>query len=141
MNDLFDLGKELKNLSTTVKVEIEKEVGKNAKLIQSQAKALAPVNTGNLRNNITTSTEWNGNECIGTISCDVEYGPYLEFGTGIYSTLGTGRQTPWVYKAKDGFIYTQGQPPQPFMYPAYNAEINNVFKNINNMLGRLSLND
>ena len=135
MDDLFKLANDLEKLSKSAKQTIEKEVSKNSKLIQAQAKALAPVDTGNLRNNITTQTEWNGNTCVGKVSCDVEYAPYVEFGTGIYSTLGMGRQTPWVYKSKDGFKYTQGQQPQPFLFPAYNAEINNVINNIFNMLG------
>lgn len=135
MDDLFKLADDLQKLSKSAKQKIENEVGKNSKLIQAQAKALAPVVTGNLRNNITTQTEWNGDVCVGKISCDVEYGPYVEFGTGIYSTLGMGRQTPWVYKSKYGFKYTQGQQPQPFMFPAYNMEINNVINNIFNMLG------
>lgn len=135
MDDLFKFAEKLNKMSKTTKQTIEKEVGKNSKLIQAQAKALAPVDTGNLRNNITTQIEWNGNICIGTISCDVEYGPYVEFGTGIYSTLGMGRQTPWVYKDGKGFHYTQGQQPQPFMFPAYNMQINNVISNIYNMIG------
>lgn len=52
---------------------------------------------------------------IGTA---VEYAKYVEFGTGIYSEKG-GRQTPWVYKDKNGeFHLTHGAHPQPFLRPA-----------------------
>jgi HK97 gp10 family phage protein len=49
----------------------------SALLVEGQAKALAPVDTGNLRNSITHEVE--GQEAkVGT---NVEYAPYVELGT------------------------------------------------------------
>lgn len=135
--DLFDLSDWLEQCSKDCKKEIEKEVGKSVKVVQSQAKMLVPVDTGNLRNNINTSVKWEGNKCIGVISANTEYAVYVEYGTGIYSSLGTGRQTPWVYPYKDGFRWTQGQQPQPFMYPAWMNTKDKIFNDISDLVGRL----
>lgn len=135
--DLFDLSDWLEQCSKDCKKEIEKEVGKSAKMVQAQAKLLVPVDTGNLHNNINTSVKWEGNKCIGVISANTEYAPYVEYGTGIYSSFGTGRQTPWVYPYKDGFRWTQGQQPQPFMYPAWMNTKDKIFNDISDLVGRL----
>ena len=136
--DLFGLSEWLKDCADDCKKEIEREVEKEAKVVQAQAKLLAPVDTGNLINNINTSVKWEGNTCVGVISADTEYAPYVEYGTGIYSSLGTGRQTPWVY-TPDGthFYWTQGQQPQPFMNPAYENTKDKIFRDLTEMVGRL----
>lgn len=73
-----------------------------------------PVDTGNLRGSITYAVD--GEECyIGT---NVEYGKYIEFGTGKYAEKG-GRKTPWVYMdGKGNFHFTEGMKPHPFIRPA-----------------------
>ena len=45
---------------------------------ESYAKALCPVDTGNLRNSITHAQQDENTEVIGT---NVEYAPYVELGT------------------------------------------------------------
>lgn len=80
---------------------------------QAYATNLCPVDTGKLRQSISyevTSTEC----CVGT---NLEYAPYVEFGTGIY--YEGGRQTPWVYQdAKGNWHLTHGSKAQPFLKPA-----------------------
>lgn len=75
--DLFDLADWLQDCAKDCKTEIEREVHISAKKIQAQAKLLAPVDTGNLRNNINTSVKWEGNACVGVVSADAEYAPYI----------------------------------------------------------------
>lgn len=77
------------------------------------AQDLCPVDTSNLRGSITYAVD--GDDCwIGT---NVEYGKYVEFGTGIH-TEG-GRQTPWVYQDEKGNWHrTSGQKPHPFIKPS-----------------------
>ena len=137
--NLFDLSDWLSDCADDCKKEIEREVEKEAKVVQAQAKLLAPVDTGNLRNNINTSVKWEGNTCVGVISADTEYSVFVEYGTGIYSSLGTGRQTPWVYTPDGGthFYWTQGQQPQPFMNPAYENTKDKIFRDLTEMVGRL----
>ena len=108
-------------------------------MVQAQAKLLVPVDTGNLRNNINTSVKWEGNKCIGVISANTEYAPYVEYGTGIYSSFGTGRQTPWVYTPDGGntFYWSEGQKAQPFMYPAWMNTKDKIFNDLSDLVGRL----
>lgn len=77
------------------------------------AQDLCPVVTGNLRGSITYDVD--GDDCwIGT---NVEYGKYVEFGTGV--NVQGGRQTPWVYQDEKGDWHrTTGQKPQPFIKPS-----------------------
>lgn len=88
-------------------------------LVENEAKIKCPVDIGVLRNSITHYIEDNPNELIGVVGTNVEYAPYVEFGTGIYSSLGNGRQDRWKYKdAKGEWHSTIGQHPQPYLQPA-----------------------
>ena len=60
-------------------------------LVENEAKIKCPVDNGLLRNSITHYIEDNPNELVGVVGTNVEYAPYVEFGTGIYSSLGNGR--------------------------------------------------
>lgn len=83
------------------------------------AKELAPVDTGRLRNSISHEVD-DSTVYIGT---NVEYAPYLEFGTGIYAE-GGGRATPWSYQDDKGEWHTtSGNQPQPFLRPALDDHI------------------
>ena len=54
---------------------------------EGHAKKETPVDTGRLRNSISHATD----DEAAYIGTNVEYAPYVEFGTGIYSSLGNGR--------------------------------------------------
>lgn len=101
-------------------------------LVENEAKIKCPVDIGVLRNSITHYIEDNPNELIGVVGTNVEYAPYVEFGTGIYSSLGNGRQDRWKYKdAKGEWHSTIGQHPQPYLHPALEEnrrEIEKMFK-------------
>jgi len=95
--------------------DIEKALTKTAIAIENDAKYFCPVDTGELRASITHEVE-NNEATVGT---NLEYAPYVEIGTGIYSSKGDGRQTPWRYQdAKGDWHYTEGQLPQPYLHPA-----------------------
>lgn len=75
------------------------------------------VDTGNLRNSITYKVV--PSEKAAYIGTNVEYGKYVELGTGKYASTGGGRQTPWVYQDANGDWHrTSGQQPKPFLKPA-----------------------
>lgn len=91
---------------------------------EGYAKDLCPVDTGNLRNSITHAVEGKS-AYIGT---NVGYAPYVELGTGIYTS--GGRPTPWVYQDEEGnWHYTRGNPAQPFLKPAV-ADHAQTYRNI-----------
>jgi HK97 gp10 family phage protein len=115
----------LDNVSATE--ELKETMNKAVLLVHGQAKALAPVNTGNLAGSIHPKVIVEGIVVIGKVYTNCSYAPYVEFGTG---STGSGtypnkdvaltyRSTPWVYTPNgEDFYYTNGQVAQPFMYPA-----------------------
>lgn len=85
---------------------------------EGYAKDLAPVDTGRLRNSIAHKVSTDRGETAAYIGTNLEYAPYVEFGTGKYAESG-GRPTPWVYKDDNGnWHWTNGNPAQPFLAPA-----------------------
>lgn len=85
-------------------------------LIQGAARDKCPSDTGHLRRSIDFDIEEDGSK--GVVFSNVEYAPYVEIGTGIYSSKGSGRKTPWRYEGRDGWVTTSGNEPQPFLEPA-----------------------
>ena len=63
-------------------------------IAEGYAKGLCPVDTGNLRNSVTHVVDPDKLVCY--IGSNVEYAPYVEFGTGV--NYSGGRKTPWVYQ-------------------------------------------
>ena len=98
---------------------------------EGYAKDLVPVNTGALRNSISHKVD--SGEPAAYIGTNQEYAPYVEFGTGRYSTTGGG--TPkdhWVYMGDDGKAHI-GKPrkPKPYLKPAVANHVGtyrNIFK-------------
>lgn len=60
------------------------------------------------------------------------YPVYVEYGTGIYADNGQGRQSPWVWRDKNGdYHWTRGIEPQHFLLKAvteHDSEYLNVLK-------------
>lgn len=83
---------------------------------EGYAKLSCPTETGRLKNSITHERDdEKGQVQIGT---NVEYAPYVEYGTGKFAKEG-GRQTPWRYRdLKGNWHTTSGTRPQPFLTPA-----------------------
>jgi HK97 gp10 family phage protein len=86
-------------------------------VIERAAKQKAPKDTGALRRSITS--EVNGLE--GVVFTNLEYAPYVEYGTGLFAENGGRADVPWNYQDDAGNWHsTSGQHPQPFMRPALN---------------------
>lgn len=99
---------------------VKKALDRAGLIVENDAKRRCPVGkTGLLRNSIQHRVENSGWENACYVGTNVEYAPYVEFGTGIHAANGDGRQTPWVYRTADGeFYWTEGQEPQPYLFPA-----------------------
>lgn len=69
----------LENIDTKLKKEVSNEINASALTIQSNAKRLAPVNFGKLRNGIALVRN---NDLTFTVESKESYSPYIEFGTG-----------------------------------------------------------
>lgn len=121
------------------KAEIERLLAKGMEkallIIESDAKRNCPVDEGLLRASISHETEVGDEEVKGRVGTNVEYAPYIEFGTGIYAQDGNGRQTPWSWQGEGvkwgGGHTTQGQKPKRFMQDALDTNkdrIGEIFK-------------
>lgn len=111
-------------------MELRSAINDATKLVHGQAKTLAPADTGQLRGSISMQVKDTGKEIQGRVYTNVEYAPYVEFGTGVtgngtypYQIEGLSleyRNKGWAYydEGKDEWIYTKGQVAQPYMYPA-----------------------
>jgi len=69
----------LKNLDVSLKKDVSDEINASALKIQSDAKKLAPVNFGQLRNGIKLEKN---SDLTFTVNSSASYSPYIEFGTG-----------------------------------------------------------
>ena len=111
-------------------MELRTAVNKATELVHGQAKALAPADTGLLRESIHLQVKDTATGVEGRVYTNVEYAPYVEFGTGIkgngtypYKVEGLNleyKNKGWAYYDEDKgeWIYTKGQKAQPYMYPA-----------------------
>jgi HK97 gp10 family phage protein len=109
--------------------KVKQIVAETVEMAVSQMKTLAPtgksVGSG-LKDKI--EVEYYNGGLSARIVSGAFYSIWVEFGTGIYSTTGAGRKTPWVYYVPGGYIddngersyyvYTHGMEAQPFWYPS-----------------------
>lgn len=112
------------------KIDMTPAVNKATAVVQGSAKSIAPVDKGVLKGSISKETKRKmSGEVVGRVFTNIEYAPFVEFGTGAkgsgtypYSIKGVSleyRNTPWAFKNEDGdVIWTNGQVAQPFMFPA-----------------------
>ena len=69
----------LSGLGGDVKESARKGLERGAKKIQKNAKYLAPVDTGHLRNSIKTKSQTTQDGVEAQVYTNVEYAPYVEF--------------------------------------------------------------
>ena len=113
---------------------VKKGVQDGCLKVETAAKTKAPKDSGAVRRSITSEVKASaGSGTIeGTVYTPLEYAPYVEYGTGLFSTKGGRKDVPWRYEDDEGNWHTtSGQPPQPFMRPAFDesrAEIIRAIK-------------
>lgn len=116
---------------------VYKSVKRQAEAVRGVAVKLCPVYAGpwsfvprgELRRSIYTKVEQDADVTTGCVYTDAEHAPFVEFGTGPIGQAnhaGISPEVPvaytqeqWVWVDEEGgFHTTEGQPAQPFMYPA-----------------------
>lgn len=121
----------LRNKLTRLKtIDITDIIEKATVMVYDQARRNTPVQTGELLHSIAYDMQEEKGKVRGVVYTNLEYGTYVEFGTGPkgaedhkelsphvhprYSTKG------WCYydEKKGKWIWTRGQKAQPFLYPA-----------------------
>lgn len=101
----------------------DQQLGEVANDIATRAKQLCPVRHGQLRNSIGSRRVGEGHY---EVFCTARYGPYVEFGTGLF---GPRRARIFPHRARmlrfnigGKWVYARsvaGARPQPFMRPAW----------------------
>ncbi|WP_346888338.1 HK97-gp10 family putative phage morphogenesis protein [Clostridium sp. UBA1056] len=137
---LDSLLKKLSKLGGNVEETLYKSIDRQSKLVQGDAKDLCDVDTGDLRNSIKTETKIKGDKIVGSIFTNSDHGPYVEFGTGKKGEASGGdkypgpisyKQDKWLVNIPDvGPRWIEGQPAQPFMYPALKNNEERILENI-----------
>ena len=149
-----------RRLSDVTQRDIVSKAVHNAakKVVQADAKRLAPGNNGELRNSIKTRVKMDGDKAIAEVYTNMHYAPYVEFGTGPKGQASHSgispevsvsyRSSPWYvhedqinvgpyHFQKIGEFYKMyGQPAQPYLYPALRDNQERVSKNISNYVRR-----
>jgi HK97 gp10 family phage protein len=85
------------------KAKLERALTRCAQAVQGAAKKKCPVDTGRLRGSIVTEVH----EDYALVGTNVEYAPYVEYGTGQSGDTSVAHRQDW-----------KGQAPQPYLVPA-----------------------
>lgn len=110
------------------------------RVLEAEAKLLAPWDLGALRASIDTVQDGvTATSARVKVGPAVHYGAYVEFGTGIHAEGGGGRRTPWVYfnDRLGRFVRTSGSPAQPYLRPALRQRKSAIVAAISATLRRL----
>lgn len=134
---------------TMVEAEIKQAMTESVLGIQSEAMNLVPVKTGTLRRSLTQEVKSLSGGVQGIVGTNIEYGPYVELGTGIYGP----QKTPIVpvnakalaWQGSGGMIFrrsVKGRPATPYLKPAFENKrlyVEERFKAaLQRVLGRLA---
>ncbi len=140
INGVDSLMKKLNALGGNANKVLETSIAKQTKLVQGEAKDLCPVDSGDLQQRIYTDVKSQQSKVIGKVFTNVEYAAYVEFGTGKKGEESGGdkypgplsyKQDKWLVNIADvGPRWIEGQPAQPFMYPALKNNKELIKKNI-----------
>lgn len=125
ISGIDSLQRKLNNIKSQKAVRFA--VAQATALVESSAKSICPVDTGNLRRSIHMKVEERGREVVGTVFTASEYAPFVEFGTG---ARGKGSY-PYEKRADVSLSYDPnwpGQIAQPFMLPALLMNKNQIGK-------------
>lgn len=115
--DTSDVINKLDKVTENLSAGLHNALQEAGEIVRKDAVLNCPVQTGRLRGSITVNVEGNTAE-IGT---NVEYAPYVEFGTGAKGDKSVAHTTrkSWTYYSGGQFFTTSGHAPQPFLVPAY----------------------
>ena len=101
------------------KANVAKALFNGALDIESGAKQKAPVDTGRLRSSIQSKIDHK--DISAEVTANVDYAPYVEFGTGIYARdYLAGKPKEMTDHALEFYKTGQGRrPAKPFLFPTY----------------------
>lgn len=132
--DVSDVINKLDKVTENLSAGLYNALQESGEVVRKEAVLNCPVQTGRLRGSITVNVEGNTAE-IGT---NVEYAPFVEYGTGSKGDKSVAHTTKkqWTYRSGDNFYTTSGQKPQPFLTPALKNNKDKIIKLIREAVKR-----
>lgn len=114
--DTSDVMDKLGNMAENLSAGLRNALQEAGEVVRKDAVLNCPVDTGRLRGSITVNVEGN----TATVGTNVEYAPYVEFGTGSKGDKSVAHTTKkqWTYYSGGQFFTTSGHAPQAFLVPA-----------------------
>jgi len=133
IDGLDKLIEKLGKLPIEIEKEVANEVNASALAIQSKAKRDCRVDFGTLRNSIQLESIFKDKRIIYTVGSHLKYAPYVEFGTGGLVSVPSGYED-FAMQFKGKGIRKVNLKARPFLIPAFESEIPNLRKNIQNVI-------
>ncbi|AYE35692.1 HK97-gp10 family putative phage morphogenesis protein [Clostridium septicum] len=136
---LDNLLKKLNKLGGNVEETLYKSMQRQGELVKGDAKDLCPVDTGDLRQSIKSETKNYKNKITTRVYTNSDHAAYVEFGTGKVGERTNKnnkvnvsyKQDKWLANIPDvGVRWVEGQPAQPYLYPALKNNEKIVVENI-----------
>lgn len=110
---LEDVISMIERMEQQIETKVEQAVKETTLKAEADAKMLAPVDTGRLRQSIVSEFINSGSKFQGKVSTSLEYAIYVEFGTS-------------------------RQGAQPFMTPAFNANKSELIEKLKRIIEEVS---
>ena len=132
--DVSDVINKLGDVAENLSAGLYNALQESGEVVRKEAVLNCPVQTGRLRGSITVNVEGNTAE-IGT---NLEYAPFVEYGTGSKGDKSVAHTTreKWTYYSGGQFFTTSGQAPQPFLTPALKNNKDTIIKLIREAVKR-----
>ena len=114
--------------------------------IKSDAAQNAPADKGNMASRIETRVKLKGNSIEGSLWTFSGYAAHVEFGTGLWGPTKSvivpknSKFLVWTSRQSGQTVFARqvvGQPPQPFLKPAIDANVKKIRKAIMNIRDKL----
>ena len=133
VNGMDNIFRDLNKLSENIKIEVAAEMNASALNILTTAKKNCTVDNSTLRTSIQLIEQQTKEKLIYTVGSKLKYAPYVEFGTGGMVSIPEGYEDFAIqFKGKD--IRKINLRARPYLIPAYEKEIPNLKKNIQNVI-------
>lgn len=139
INGVERLLKKLDKLGGNSEEVLYKSLQKQGELVKGQAKELCPKDTGDLKKSIRKSTKRYKGKIVARVYTNSDHAAYVEFGTGKVGEITNKnnnvnvayKQDKWRVNIPNvGYRWIDGQPAQPYLYPALKNKEDEIMKNI-----------
>lgn len=127
INGLVELQARAKKLPNKIDEALARGVNQAAGIVEGSAKRNCPVDTGNLRNSLHITKQATPSDAKAMVGTNVEYAPYVEFGTGVRGqATNTNTNVSVSYSSEHA-----GQVAQPYLAPALRQNADRIEQIIN----------